>query len=118
MRSQSWSVTSRGHRSSRFYFRPCEGCGQSCVNRGGGGSKWLKIPPGVGLGGGVKFIIYVLEGGGGSGQSGNLSGYTLACQVTEFTRTSNLNNRTKGRPPQFDHVGAMLSSAMRGQMDM
>ena len=39
-------------------------------------SKQLKIPPGVGLGGGVKFLIYFWEVGGG----GNLDpppGYTL-----------------------------------------
>ena len=35
---------------------------------GGGGGKQLKIPPGVGLGGGVKFLIYFLEGGGGAGK--------------------------------------------------
>ena len=33
----------------------------------GGVSKQLKIPPGVGLGGGEKFPIYFLEGGGGPG---------------------------------------------------
>ena len=39
----------------------------------------LKFLPGVGLGGGVKFLIYFLEGGGGySGQPGNSSGYTLS----------------------------------------
>ena len=39
----------------------------------------LKFLPGVGLGRGVKFLIYFLEGrgGGGSGQPGNPSGYTL-----------------------------------------
>ena len=37
--------------------------------------KVCQIPPGVGLGGGVKLFIYVLEGGGG--QPGNPSGYTL-----------------------------------------
>ena len=54
---------------------------QGCIGRaelGGWGSKQLKIPPGVGLGGGVEFRIYFLEGGGGgSGQPGNPSGYTL-----------------------------------------
>ena len=42
-----------------------------------GVSKQLKIPPGVGLRGGVKFLIYFVEGGGGGGQPGNPSGYTL-----------------------------------------
>ena len=37
---------------------------------GGGGSKQLKIPPGVGLGRGVKFLIYFLEVGGGGGGGG------------------------------------------------
>ena len=31
---------------------------------GGGGSKQPKIPPGVDLGGGAKFLIYVWGGGG------------------------------------------------------
>ena len=43
----------------------------------GGFPSSLKFLPRVGLGGGVKFLIYFLEGGGGSGQSGNPSGYTL-----------------------------------------
>ena len=46
---------------------------------GGGGPSSLKFLLGVGLGGGVKFLRYFLEGGGGvSGQPGNSSGYTLA----------------------------------------
>ena len=39
---------------------------------GGGGSKQLQIPRRVGSGRGVKFLIYFWEGGGGSGQPGNL----------------------------------------------
>ena len=45
---------------------------------GGGGPSSLKFLPGVGLGGGVKFLIYLLGGGGRSGPPGNPSGYTLA----------------------------------------
>ena len=33
---------------------------------GGGGPSSLKFRPGVGLGGGVKIVIYFLEGGGGN----------------------------------------------------
>ena len=36
----------------------------------------LKFLPGMGLGGGVQFLIFLL-GGGGSGQPGTHSGYTL-----------------------------------------
>ena len=32
---------------------------------GGGGPSSLKFVPGVGLGGGVKFLIYFFGGGGG-----------------------------------------------------
>ena len=42
---------------------------------GGGGPSSLKFLPGVGLGGGVIFLIYFWRGGG-SGQPGNPSGYT------------------------------------------
>ena len=35
---------------------------------GGGGPSSLKFLQGVGLGRGVKFLIYFLEGGGGPGQ--------------------------------------------------
>ena len=51
---------------------------------GGGGPSSLNFLLGVGLGGGVKFLIYFFfgggggGGGGGSGQPGNPSGYTLA----------------------------------------
>ena len=45
---------------------------------GGGGSKQLKISPGGGFGKGCKISYTFLEGGGGSGQPGNPSGYTLA----------------------------------------
>ena len=49
---------------------------------GGGVPSSLKFLPGVGLGGGVKFLIYFLEGGGGvSGQPGNSSGYILELQL-------------------------------------
>ena len=36
----------------------------------------LKFLPGMGLGGGVQFLIFLLGGGGGSGQPGTPSGYT------------------------------------------
>ena len=39
----------------------------------------------MGLGRGVKFLIYFLEGGG-SGQPGNPSGYTLAFKGTDLGR--------------------------------
>ena len=40
----------------------------------GGGSKQLKIPPGGEFG----IFLFFRGGGGGSGQPGNPSGYTLA----------------------------------------
>ena len=46
------------------------GIGRTELIGGGGGSKRLKFLPGVGLGGGVKFVIYFLGGRGGG--PGNL----------------------------------------------
>ena len=48
------------------------GRGVGRAELGGGGPSSLKFLPGVGLGRGVKFLIYFLEGGGGGGGPGNL----------------------------------------------
>ena len=48
---------------------------------GGGGAKKLKIPPGVGLGRGVQFLIYSLEGGG-------RATWKPICMATPFTEWS------------------------------
>ena len=56
------------------------GVGRAELGGGGAGGcpSSLKFLPGVGLREGVKFLIYFWEeGGGGSGQPGNPSGYTL-----------------------------------------
>ena len=43
---------------------------------GGGGPSRFKFLPGVGLGGGVKFLIYFVGGGGGGGPGGPYSMHT------------------------------------------
>ena len=49
---------------------------------GGGGPSSLNFLQGVCLGGGVKCLIYFLDGGGeSSGQPGNPSGYALASDM-------------------------------------
>ena len=55
-----------GFSSKQFKARYNRGVGRAEL-LGGGAPSSLKFLPGVGLGGGVKFLIYFWEGGGGPG---------------------------------------------------
>ena len=75
----SWRPQHEPRTSGKYYHEYTGGREHACT-------QWYrpKSLPGVGLGGGVKFLILFWRGGGGSGQPGKPSGYTLDVRLYRY----------------------------------